>query len=304
MTYISAWSPKVGTVVFSDGGGKEWVREGGSRSWRNFNPGNLEKGSFADTCGAIGGDTRFAIFPDEATGLGAVASLFRSQSYRRLTLSDAIQRYAPASENDTAAYVRAVSTATGVASDRVVGSMSDAEIGSLAAAVQTHEGWKAGSEHPYAAPARPQAFSATLDVFTAAEHEFLAPKPQGYVYEQATGRLYLDYGGALDFVAKGYSGAEGGGINNPDAQCEMDIGPLPRGKYLIGAPVTGPSPLSLPLKPVDESVMCGRSRFYIHGDSIAAPGRGSHGCIILARPDRERIVASGLSDLTVVDRVR
>jgi len=46
--------------------------------------------------------------------------------------------------------------------------------------------------------------------------------------------------------------------------------------------------------------MCGRSAFLIHGDSIAAPGTASHGCIILARPDRERIAESGVKQLVVV----
>ena len=303
MVYVSAWSPQVGTVIFRDENGKDWVREGGSRSWRNFNPGNIVKGSFTDACGAIGGDTRFAIFPDEETGLGAITSLFKSRSYRSLTLAQAIQRYAPASENDTAAYVQAVSTAMGVSPSAGVSSFTEAEFESLAAAVQTHEGWKAGSEHP-AAPTRVRAFTAALDIFAAEDHAFSPPKPVGYVYEQATGSLYLDYGGALDLVAVGYSGSEAGdGKNNPSAQCERDIGPLPRGMYLIGSPVTGPSPFSLPLKPAPENEMCGRGGFYIHGDSIAAPGRASHGCIILARPDREHIAASGVSDLRVVDRV-
>ncbi|MDO9710743.1 tlde1 domain-containing protein [Paracraurococcus lichenis] len=125
-----------------------------------------------------------------------------------------------------------------------------------------------------------------------------------YTYEQATGRLLLTEGGQNDLIATGYSGSEEhGGKNNPKAQCLQDVGPLPRGSYTIGAPRPGPSPFSLPLTPDPANDMCGRSAFLIHGDSIARPGTASHGCIILDRAARERIAASGIDRLVVVDRL-
>jgi hypothetical protein len=125
-----------------------------------------------------------------------------------------------------------------------------------------------------------------------------------FIYEQATGNLYLSEGGAYDRFASGYSGSEqGGGKNNPGAQCEEDIGPLPRGLYAIGDPRPGPSPFSLPLTPSPDNEMCGRRNFLIHGDSISHPGEASHGCIILSRPDREHIAASGVKELRVVAQI-
>ena len=110
-----------------------------------------------------------------------------------------------------------------------------------------------------------------------------------FTYEQATGRLFLTEGGANDLFAEGYSGsAAHGGKNNAHAQCEKDIGPLPRGRYTIGKPRKGPSPFSLPLTPAADNEMCGRGDFLIHGDSIAAPGNASHGCIIVADDDTAR----------------
>lgn len=125
-----------------------------------------------------------------------------------------------------------------------------------------------------------------------------------FVYEQATGRMFQFQGGGRDLIGTGYSGSEAnGGKNNPHAQCEKDIGPIPRGRYAIGAPFNGPSPFSLRLTPAPENDMCGRDAFLIHGDSIAHPGTASQGCIILKRSEREAIDASGTRLLEVVERL-
>lgn len=305
MTFVSAWSPQPGRVIFQDDQGKQWVREGGSRSWRNFNPGNIQKGGFADACGAIGGDTRFAIFPDEETGLEAIVSLLKSKSYRDLTLSQAMYRYAPPGDhNNTEKYIQFIVSKTGVDRNSQLKSLTDQQLLAIAKAIQTEEGWKPGKEYEAGQGPAHAAEAFFAEMPAAEEMLFSSPRAEQYVYEQATGNTYVDYGGSYDFFASGYSGsADHGGKNNPDAQCEKDIGPLPRGIYQIGNPVTGPSPFSLPLKPAPENDMCGRSGFYIHGDSIAAPGRASHGCIIMKRPDRERMAASGLRKLKVVDRI-
>ena len=77
----------------------------GTRNWRNNNPGNIEYGSFAKQYGAIGSDGRFAIFPTYEAGRKAKEKLiFDGKNYKNLDLKSAIARYAPPSENDTAAY--------------------------------------------------------------------------------------------------------------------------------------------------------------------------------------------------------
>lgn len=125
-----------------------------------------------------------------------------------------------------------------------------------------------------------------------------------YVYEQATGRIIAREDGLNDLLATGYSGSEAkGGKNNPSAQSEPNVGPIPRGKYSIGEPFTGPSPFSLRLTPDPANQMFGRDGFLIHGDSVAEPGTASHGCIILPRPIRERINKSKVDVLTVVERL-
>lgn len=116
--------------------------KGGSRSWRNNNPGNIEYGPFAKAHGAIGTDGRFAIFPSETAGINAQrALLFESPAYKNLTLPQAIARWAPGSENDVPAYVAAMG---GDASGRKMRDYSPAEQDKLLASMRTHEGWREG----------------------------------------------------------------------------------------------------------------------------------------------------------------
>jgi hypothetical protein len=124
------------------------------------------------------------------------------------------------------------------------------------------------------------------------------------IYEQATGRMLISQNGHYDTLAVGYSGSlSRHARNDPDQQCVVRAGPVPRGLYRIGAPEIGPSPYSLRLAPDPSNDMCGRSGFLIHGDSISHPGDASDGCIILTRRERETIVASGLKNLVVVAQI-
>lgn len=111
-----------------------------------------------------------------------------------------------------------------------------------------------------------------------------------WVYHQKTGELELDG----RFIARGYAGRDKG-KNNPAMQNVKGTGPLPRGDYTIESPrdskVTGA--YVLPLTPDLENEMFGRASFQCHGDSRQNPGTASHGCIIMPRPIRELIWASG-----------
>jgi hypothetical protein len=138
----------------------------------------------------------------------------------------------------------------------------------------------------------------------AAPPPYTAPAGNHLIYEQATGRMLISENGHYDTLAVGYSGSfSRHARNDPDQQCVVKAGPIPRGLYHIGHPEMGPSPYSLRLTPDPSNDMCGRSGFLIHGDSITHPGDASDGCIILTRRERETIVSSGLKDLVVVARI-
>jgi hypothetical protein len=129
-------------VVYAD-----QVRTGGSRAWRNNNPGNMEAGAFANQHGAIGSDGRFAVFPDEAAGTAAVRALLGTTGYRNLTIADAIARYAPPHENDTAAYTAGVSRMTNLDATRAISSLNGAELDAVVGAIRRVEGWQPGQAY-------------------------------------------------------------------------------------------------------------------------------------------------------------
>lgn len=123
-----------------------------------------------------------------------------------------------------------------------------------------------------------------------------------WVWDQSAG--ILSRNGKL--ISRGYSG-KGRGRNNPALQGVPGVGPIPQGRWKIGAPYNSANvgPYVLPLHAVDGSIddvhqPTGRSAFRCHGDSISAPGTASRGCIILPRAVREAIWKSGDRDLEVI----
>lgn len=98
------------------------------------------------------------------------------------------------------------------------------------------------------------------------------------------------HNGVLKFHAL-YAGATGY-KNNTDYECEVNKGPLPRGKYrIVGVPFTHAVAglYTLRLDPDAQNKMCGRAGFLIHGDSRSAPGEASNGCIVLSPVFRKAI---------------
>jgi uncharacterized protein (TIGR02594 family) len=137
-------------VTYIDADGRDVLREGGSRSWRNNNPGNIRKGSFTESQGAIGDDGSFGIFADAKQGLDAIVALLRTASYRNLSLRDGIFRYAPPSENESERYLAFVVAETGLAATEVLGTMTGMKLAKIARAIQRMEGWREGTERPNA----------------------------------------------------------------------------------------------------------------------------------------------------------
>lgn len=118
-----------------------------------------------------------------------------------------------------------------------------------------------------------------------------------WTFEQSTGRLRR---GNIAFVG-GYAGF-GLGKNNPALQDQRNVGPLPRGHYLIGGPEDTPQhgPYVLRLYPMPGNQMFGRAGFLCHGASASHPLESSNGCIIEPRHIRETVWTSGDTVLEVV----
>lgn len=135
--------PGYNVVRLADG---SVVRQAGARNWRNNNPGNIEYGSFARSYGAIGTDGRFAVFPSYQAGRAAKeALLFNSNGYSGMTISQAINRYAPPSENNTSAYINSVSSAVGVSADTLMSTLNAQQRTAMLDAMQRVEGFAVGT---------------------------------------------------------------------------------------------------------------------------------------------------------------
>eukprot|EP00485_Elphidium_margaritaceum_P001715 CAMPEP_0202692490 /NCGR_PEP_ID=MMETSP1385-20130828/6852_1 /ASSEMBLY_ACC=CAM_ASM_000861 /TAXON_ID=933848 /ORGANISM="Elphidium margaritaceum" /LENGTH=251 /DNA_ID=CAMNT_0049348027 /DNA_START=65 /DNA_END=820 /DNA_ORIENTATION=+ len=121
-----------------------------------------------------------------------------------------------------------------------------------------------------------------------------------WTYSQTTG--VLQYG--QEIVANGYSG-KGAGLNNPVQEHVEFVGPIPRGKYTIGASYhhKGDPPLGkvvMNLDPDNHNAR-GRTHFRIHGDNAKGNKSASQGCIVLSPTTvRQKIADSDCKLLLVV----
>jgi hypothetical protein len=134
----------------------------GARNWRNNNPGNIENGSFAKGFGSLGGDPRFAIFPDFQSGRKAKSKLiFDGKNYKDLDLKAAIARYAPPSENNTTMYQNAVLQAVGGQNKRMA-EYSESERNSIMNSMEKVEGFKVGKTISMSASVSPKGGAAQM----------------------------------------------------------------------------------------------------------------------------------------------
>ena len=133
-------------VVYTNANGTQYRKTGGTRAWRNNNPGNIRYSQFSRRAGAIGQAGGFAVFPDEQTGMRAICALLKSDGYRNLTISQAIFKYAPPHENNTENYKATLRRLTGLQITTKLRDLTDEQISRVAAAIKIIEGWRIGKE--------------------------------------------------------------------------------------------------------------------------------------------------------------
>ncbi|MBQ8294171.1 MAG: hypothetical protein IJX89_02180 [Alphaproteobacteria bacterium] len=144
--YVTASREQGRDVLYTYNNGQVNKRSGGTRAWRNCNPGNLRYSDFSRDNGAIGRAGGFAVFPDEATGRNALGELLRSESYCNLSICAAIRKYAPPHENNTAGYNRHIRKMTGLNINTQISKLTDRELESVINAICIIEGWRTGAE--------------------------------------------------------------------------------------------------------------------------------------------------------------
>lgn len=142
MKYESALSENGNDVIYKDCKGVSCVWSGGTRSWRNNNPGNIRDGKFARRFGAIGVAGGFAIFPDYKTGFDCLTALLKTQSYQKLSIEQAINKYAPPIENNTETYINSIEKQLNTSKKTLLSDIKFIHL--LAKAIEKHEGYKPG----------------------------------------------------------------------------------------------------------------------------------------------------------------
>lgn len=113
---------------------------GTSRAERNNNPGNL---NFVGQAGATleaGNNARFAKFGSTAEGVSALAKQLNRYGERGLdTIKKIITTYAPSNENNTQAYIDALSKRLGVSSDQKLDLKDASTLSGLIKGIARHE---------------------------------------------------------------------------------------------------------------------------------------------------------------------
>lgn len=135
-------------IVIHHPDGTDEIRDGGTKNWRNNNPGNLSyiTSDFAKRHGAVGEDANhFAIFPDMQTGEDAAVALLKGPTYSSVTINRAIEMRSPPNENDTLRLQREIAKENGLSGMRIIGSLSDDELTRLVNAIYKWEGSKGGT---------------------------------------------------------------------------------------------------------------------------------------------------------------
>lgn len=112
----------------------------GSRAERNNNPGNLNYAGQAGATLESGSGARFARFGSTAEGVSALAKQLQRYGDRGLdTIKKIITTYAPSSENNTQAYIDALSKRLGVSGDQKLDLKDAGTLSGLIKGIAKHE---------------------------------------------------------------------------------------------------------------------------------------------------------------------
>jgi len=119
-----------------------------------------------------------------------------------------------------------------------------------------------------------------------------------WIYSQSTGHLWDDRGVK---IATGYSGF-GDAKNNPKLESVKNLGPIPRGLWVITERYDSKSvgPQALKLEPSGHSALQ-RTDFRIHGQSKSNWGEASRGCMIFPPSVRNQMWDSNDKILMVIE---
>jgi len=137
----------------------------GTRATRNNNPGNLKASAWVRRLPGFAGvdEGGFARFASQEAGFAAAERLVSAKIQQFGTLAGVIRSWAPPNENNTGAYINAVSRETGI---NPFQRLSASQAGALARAIARHEGYdirRVASGAAGRAPAAPAQVNVHVD---------------------------------------------------------------------------------------------------------------------------------------------
>lgn len=146
----------VNDTIYYHANGDISMRTGGYMAWRNNNIGNINYGLKDSRVIGHGGRKarnslrgRFAVFASEQEGKEALRTMLRGPVYGKMTILDAMNKYAPKSDgNNPGKYAESIATAIGKKNKEAtikLGSLSDNEMEEVIKVIRRKEGWKEGS---------------------------------------------------------------------------------------------------------------------------------------------------------------
>ncbi len=134
-------APNKVDVIYTRADGSQYLQKGGTRVWRNNNPGALEF-SYQKDSGIIGRAYRFAVFPDEETGMKELNRVLRTDKYQSKTILNAMETYAPRSDgNNPVYYANVIAKRLGVGVNTAMSTLSESQLQTMAQVIQQMEGW-------------------------------------------------------------------------------------------------------------------------------------------------------------------
>ena len=135
---------KTYTVHYFDEKGNMTIRSGGTKAWRNNNPGNMTyKGGFATRHGAIGNAGGMAVFPTEVSGRQALIDLLKSSNYNTLKITDLPEKY---DKDNAQEYRRMLLSISKLDPNKRIKDLNGKEFDQLRGAIERIEGWEVGQE--------------------------------------------------------------------------------------------------------------------------------------------------------------
>lgn len=242
---LSQWSANNATAfIQSNGelsdtvaGSRRAVSDGApdnARGIRNNNPGNLEYSKSNPWSGQTGDDGRFAKFETPEHGIRALGRNLLSYQRQGIdTVSDIINRWAPASDNNnTDAYIKAVCDQLGVSADQQLDASNPDTLKALCAAIIHHEN---GSQ-PYSDQQMASGVSAAIGLsqlptstkrYTGnSAFDAASPEAQATFLRQADQmrkQQQAEYRTGIDARVRDASAAYMRGVDFPDAPSQADF---------------------------------------------------------------------------------